>query len=556
MQDFSAAQGSVPALIICFEQAPEQVIHMAKKVKVKGYNSITRLREMVSILRRHNLVHGLTPEKLRSILEDLGPTFVKLGQIMSMRSDMLPQEYCHELRKLHRAVVPMPIWEVERLLTLEFGDDWSSVFHELSREPFGSASIAQVHRAVLTDGSPVVLKVQRPNIRERMSKDILFLRRALRVLDFVPKISDTIDFNMLLDEMWAVAQKEMDFLVEAHHLKRFGELNEKVAFVTCPKVYLELSTEKVLVMQFIDGADIDDEETLTSLGYDMAEIGAKLADNYVKQILDDGFFHADPHPGNIRVFDGKIIWLDLGMMGSISDRDRGLFKRAVMSIVQKDVYELEMALLSIGVTKGKIAHTELYEDINLFLMKYGEASLAELDLGQVMSELLEVAGKHRIAIPPGITMLARGIMTIEGVLAACSPETNFIEILAARYTDVAPSRAEFARELGELGKKLYSSAGKSVEIPGHLADILKMSVRGQTKLNLEITGSEEPIRKLSKIVDRLIIGIIDAALLIASSLICMTNMQPQLFDIPLIGVFGYASALFLAVWLLLSIKKR
>lgn len=517
---------------------------------------MTRLREMVGILRHNNIVQGMTPERLRCILEELGPTFVKMGQIMSMRSDILPHEYCEELRKLHRSVAPVPIWEIEKLLFHEYGENWNQIFKEVSREQFGSASIAQVHKAVLADGRPVVLKMQRPGIHETMAKDIVFLRRAVRLLEFAPRISENFDLNMLLDEMWTAAQKELNFITEAENLIKFRELNEDVAYVSCPGVYVEMSTERVLVMEYIHGTDIDDIDTLVSLGYDMEEIGAKLADNFIKQVLDDGFFHADPHPGNIRIFDGKIIWLDLGLIGTLSSRDRDLFKRAVMAIVEKDVYELEMALLSIGSTTGKIVHTELYEDINLFLMKYGSASLAELDLRQCLSDLMEVAGRHHIAMPRGVTMLSRGIVTIEAVLTACSPKLNFLQMLSTRYSNRATTRDEFAQEALLALKKLYGTLGKGVDIPRYLADVLKMAVRGQSKINIELTGSEEPIRKLSNIVDRLILGIIDAALFMGSSVMCLTNMQPQIFDIPLLGVFGYACAIVLTVWLFLSIKRR
>ena len=530
---------------------------MPERIKVKKKKSMSRMREILHILREYDIVTGLTPEKLRLIFEAMGPTFVKLGQIMSMRSDMLPRNYCAELKKLRSSAAPMPTEEIKKQLQREYGDDWNALFTEISEEPLGSASIAQAHIAVLADGRTVVIKVQRPMVREIMAKDIVVLKRAVKFLNMVPRLGDAVDFNMLIDEMWAVAQKEMDFIAEAGQLRKFCELNENMPCVTCPEVYTELSTSRILVMEYIRGIPIDDVKQLTEAGYHMDEIGKKLAESYIKQVLDDGFFHADPHPGNIRILDGKIVWLDLGMVGVLSTRDRDLFKRAVLSIVNRDVYELETALLSVGVTQKRISHTELYEDINLFLMKYGTTNLSELELGKTMSELLDIANRHCISMPAGVTMLGRGIMTMEGVLSYICPDANFIQILADRYSEISLSQVNLYKVMTSAFKTLYAGAGKIADMPGYFADVLKMAVRGQAKLNIEMTGSEEPLRKLSVIMNRLIIGIIDVGLLISSSLICMTNMQPQVLDIPLPGFVGFCAAGLLGIWLVLSfIRKR
>ena len=529
---------------------------MPERVKVNKTGSLSRLREILHILRTHDIVRGLTPEKLRDVLEDLGPTFIKLGQVLSMRSDMLPRNYCAELEKLRTSVAPLPTEDIKRLLLKEYGEDRYKLFRDISEKPLGSASIAQVHSAVLADGKDVVVKVRRPMVREIMTKDILFLKRAVKILKMVPRLGDAVDFNMLIDEMWAVARQEMDFVTEAGHLKKFRELNEHEQYVSCPEVFSEISTASVLVMENIRGIAINDVSRLKKAGFGMSEIGGRLAGNYIKQILDDGFFHADPHPGNIRVRDGKIVWIDLGMMGVLSTRDRDLFKRAALAIVNKDVYELETAILSIGVTNKKISHTELYEDINLFLAKYGSTSLSELELGKTMSELLEIAGRHDIGMPPGVAMLGRGIMTMEGVLTMIWPEANFIQLLADRYSEISLSRASFYKATASALKAVYAAAGKITDMPVFLTDAIKMAVRGQAKLNLEMIGSEEPLRKLSRIMNRLIIGIVDAALIIGSSLICLTNMKPQILEIPLPGFIGLSVAVLLGIWLIFSFGRN
>ena len=324
-------------------------------------------------------------------MEDLGPTFVKLGQIMSMRQDMLPAAYCRELPKLRTEVSPMPFDEVRQVIEEEYDTRLERVFASFDRQPLGAASIAQAHAAVLRDGSPVVVKVQRQGIRDVMARDIQLLRKAARILKAASSAGNALDFGVILNEMWAVAQQEMDFLIEARNAGEFYKLNQDVAYVTCPQIHSQVTTSRVLVMEYIEGFDLDRPDILTDNGYDLEEIGLKLADNYVKQIIDDGFFHADPHPGNLRIREGQIVFLDLGMMGRLSQRDKALFRQAVRAIAEHNVNALKDVLLTLGVHNGRINHTRLYGDIEDLLTQYGSMGLADMDLGRMLEEFLGLA---------------------------------------------------------------------------------------------------------------------------------------------------------------------
>ncbi len=380
-----------------------------------------RLKEILQVLARHDIVKGMTPEKLRNIVEDLGPTFVKLGQIMSMRQDMLPAAYCRELSKLRTEVSPMPFDEVRQVIEEEYDTRLERVFASFDRQPLGAASIAQAHAAVLRDGSPVVVKVQRQGIRDVMARDIQLLRKAARILKAASSAGNALDFGVILNEMWAVAQQEMDFLIEARNAGEFYKLNQDVAYVTCPQIHSQVTTSRVLVMEYIEGFDLDRPDILTDNGYDLEEIGLKLADNYVKQIIDDGFFHADPHPGNLRIREGQIVFLDLGMMGRLSQRDKALFRQAVRAIAEHNVNALKDVLLTLGVHNGRINHTRLYGDIEDLLTQYGSMGLADMDLGRMLEEFLGLANSHGISMPEGVTMLTRGMLTIQGVGRAAGP---------------------------------------------------------------------------------------------------------------------------------------
>jgi ubiquinone biosynthesis protein len=515
----------------------------------------SRLIEIILVLRKNDIIHGITPVKLKKILEELGPTFIKIGQIMSMRSDILPQQYCDELINLRTNVTPMDFSEIERVIASEYGVSYKKLFGSIDANPLGSASIAQVHRAVLKDGQKVVIKVQRLHIREIMAKDIAMIRKAISLMKIINRTGEAIDFKTIVEEMWIVAQQEMDFLIEASHLEEFARLNSDIKYIVCPKVEKSLTTSRVLVMEYVEGVQIDDLKTLRELGYDSNEIGRKLAENYAKQVLDDAFFHADPHPGNIRIRDGKIVWLDLGMMGRLNHRDQQLIKSTVKAIIKNDTFELKNAILTIGVVKGKINHTALYTDIDEMLGRYRQIDLASIHLGNFFSELAAIANRHSLSMPKGFSMLGRGILTIEGVLAFCSPQLNFVQIIADHMFGSMIKDFDTSKEFKQTMERLLNTLNKSVDIPSGIADVLKMTAKGQTKINLELIEAAEPLHAVNKMVDKLVIGIIDAALLISSSLICTINITPKIFEIPLLGVLGYFSAVVLGVWLLYGIIR-
>lgn len=517
--------------------------------------SAARLREMVEVLRERDIVHGITPEKLRLILEDLGPTFVKLGQIMSMRPDFLPQEYCDELMKLQTEASPLPFSVIEKVIEQEYQRRWTRIFRSIDEEALGSASIAQVHCAVLLDGEKVVIKVQRPGVHDVMSKDIVLLKRAAGILKILGPAQDVVDFSMVLDELWAIAKQEMDFVMEANHIEEFRHANQDADFVSCPKVYRHLTTQHVLVMEYVDGIQIDDAAGLKAAGIDVRRIGERLGENYVKQIVEDGYFHADPHPGNIWVRGGKIVWLDLGMMGRLSNKDRAAIRKAIFALAQHDVFEMKAAVLSLGVPQERIDHARLYQDIDALIAQYGDLDFRSLKMGVLSRQIMNVLRSHHIAIAPGISMFCRGVMTIEGVMRLVCPEVSFVEILARSMELSFAKGFNWREEAGKAKREGYILLRKSLQLPEQISDILKMTLSGQTKVNLELTGADEPLARLNKMINKLIIALLSAALLLGSSTICTTQMTPKIMEIPFLGVLGYLAAIVLSARLLWSILR-
>jgi len=495
--------------------------------------------EIVGILRRHNLIAGMTPPKLRAIIEELGPTYVKLGQMMSMRADILPAAYCEELQKLRSDVSPMSPDEVERVIETSLNRKLGEVFPSFDPTPLGSASIAQAHRATLLSGDAVVVKVQREGIHEKMASDLMLLRKAARLLKLTPT-GETIDFNMVLDEMWVVSQQEMDFLHEAENAEEFRRLNADIVYVACPKIYHEVSTRQVLVMEAINGMPIDDLSALRASGYDPSEITRKLCINYMKQILDDGFFHADPHPGNLRIRDGQIVWLDLGMVGRLSARDQRAFRKAISAAATRDVGALTDAVLSISRHTAPVRREALYADVDAMLTAYLEMDIGSMNLGDMMQQVMELAKKHGLSMPAGVTMLARGVGTLEGLIADLDPDINLMELLSHRFAEETFHELDWKQTALHSVHTLYESAQKSLSTPALVNDALRAALKGELKCKIETLPAPGETEAKQRSAQQLNHTLVCCAGLLAASILALAPVEPRWFGMPWPSVTGFA----------------
>lgn len=518
------------------------------KKQQKEENS-ERFREIKDVLRKNQITRGVTPEKLRMILEELGPTYIKLGQIMSLHSDFLPKAYCDELLKLNSDVTSMPFDDVEDVINHSYGQDWRELFQFIEEAPLGSASIAQVHRARLKNGEEVIIKVERKGIYDTMARDIGLLHRLVKLIPPVGDFKNLVDLDMVLDELWSVAQEEMDFLKEAANMDEFSRNNASVQYVTTPKLYHEYSTGHVLVMEYIDGYSLDDVESLQNAGYDMDEIGTKFVNNFIKQVMDDGFFHADPHPGNVKIRDGKIVWIDMGMMGRLSEKDRHTMIKGIRGIALHDISMVENSVLEIGEFRGKPDRERLYQDLKKFIADYGTTSMGSLDVAAAIAGLVEIMKQNRISLPHGVSMLCRGLTHIQGVLAVISPDINMMQIAVNRYTEDFLKNINWKSEFQKQARIVYRSVNKGVEIPGLVTDILKEHLEGQSVVNIDLHSSEDLTNVISAAIRNIVVGLCVAALLIASSVICTTDMTPKILGIPALGFAGYAFAMVVSIFL-------
>ena len=515
---------------------------------------LKRLGQILRIARQFDIFHGLTPVKMRLMLEALGPTFVKAGQILSMRSEMLPASFCDELAKLRADADPMPYRVVLDTLRAEYGRPVNEIFSHIDAQPLGSASLAQVHRATLVTGEDVAVKVQRPGVRETMAQDVAIMRSIAQGASRVMRTSQVVDLTGVVEELWSTFESETDFLVEARNLAEFKRFSEPFRYMDCPKPYPELCTEHVVVMEYVDGISVSRPAELVQAGYDLKEIGTKLVDNYATQILDEGFFHADPHPGNIIVRGGQIVLIDLGMTGRLDQRTRGVLKEMIFAVARQDSPALADGLLRFaGIEANAPDYPALLADLDVIVKEFGTVDLAELNIAAFLTSLTQLAARHGIEVPSTITTVGRALVTLEGLLDEFIPNVNMIQIISehiARSTTVGGAMRNDAKALGIEGRQaLRGALGALAE----LKNATRMLTRGQLRVNMELVGSEEPFRLLSDMVNRLTMALIVVGLFVGSSIVYFARIKPVVFGIPIVGFMGYVVAFVLSCWIVFDI---
>ena len=407
------------------EVDPEQQFGLTRKSRNK------RLHEIIGLVRKYKVMDGITPAHFRDMLVDLGPSFVKIGQMLSLRSEILPQAYCDALATLQMDADPLPFKEIEHALENIYGERFSSIFSNIDPKPLGSASLAQVHKATLSNGDVVAVKVQRSGVRATMAQDIDVMRSVAKRLSRFMKDNQMVDLRDVVEELWSTFLEETDFTKETQNLHEFALLNKDVAYIRCPMPYLEYCSEEVLVMEYIEGTSLRDTDKLVELGYDLEEIGMKALDNYATQILDFGFFHADPHPGNMFIKDGQIIYLDLGIVGRLNPRDRARFGEIIEAVGAKSATRLKDALISFSVDHDSrgIDHPRFLAELDIILEGYGSCDVADIDIGGLLNDIMLLTKQCKVTLPPSVTAVSRGIVTIEGTLSEYIANSNIVDII-------------------------------------------------------------------------------------------------------------------------------
>ena len=530
--------------------------------KTKQLKEKARSAEILGVFAKHNFyINGFTPAELRTTLEDLGPTYVKIGQIMSSRTDMLPETYCRELEKLRSNVQPLEASVAREVIERETGKRIDEIYSEFRDEPLGSASIAQAHYGVLRDGTKVVTKVQRPLIADMMRKDFVLLKKLAGMVSIAAEGEDSggaVDLKSVIAELEKVTEEELDFRVEAENTRAFREacITDETK-VSCPAIIDALTTERILTMTFVDGYSISKKERVEADGYDRQEIGKAIVENYLHQVLDVGTFHGDPHQGNIMISHGVPYWIDFGMIGHISEQSVNVLQEIVFALIQKDAEAMTNAALSLGIARGKVNKSRLTEDVGEFVERYGSAkNLTEIDVGAMMAELTDLMAAHHITMPGEYTMLVRSLVTVEGVLEAFCPELNLFDFLTKKMLERATASFDVRKKLTDALENLTMTGLRTVRIPVLAFDVLQNLVKGRMKVNFELTGYDELVQKLSATVKDVVLAIFACVLFSGSCTLCTTEIQPQMNGVPLVALISFVVSVGIAVYTVRNMVKR
>lgn len=499
-------------------------------------------------------------EKMRMVCEELGPTFIKFGQILSNRPDLLPAELITQLEKLQDGVPPVRGVVAVSLIESELNNKIDELFESFSIEPLASASIAQVHKGTLKTGEEIVVKVQRPNIKELITSDLKAMYYVADILNRrVPEVRnfDPVGLVKMFDES---ITKEMDFVHESINLQRFANNYKKDdnyhAEIYLPKVYQEFTSEKILTLEHIKGIKISNYEKIEQGGFDRKLIATRLINTYFKQVFEHGFFHADPHPGNIFVLPGNVIcFIDYGMMGNMISRDVEQLATLFIAVRAGDVKRIIRTLLLLS-DKAVIKNYRALEyDITEFANSYSISQLHQNELSTVLLDIKDIVVKHGLKVPAHFFLLARSLVTVEGVAENLYPEIDIMSIAKPYMLRVIAKKYNPL----DFGKKVLNSIfefGTYMEdFPRDLKNAIRKINAGEIKVDIEHKGIDPVIHSFNRISKQIVSAVIISALIIGSSLLIVAEVGPKWQNISVFGWIGFAIALIISFGLMNNLRK-
>ncbi len=511
-----------------------------------------------SIRRQHELVETFTlPERARLSMEELGPTFVKMGQILSTRPDLIPMEFIAQFEKLQDDVPPCPFSDVKKTIESELKAPMDTIFQDFDETPVAAASIGQVHRATLMDGEDVAVKVQRPDIRKTIEVDLEIMLHLATLLERNVDACQIYHPIRIVTEFADTLTKEIDYKNEAFYIERFARqfLDDPTVYV--PKVFSEVTTAKVLTMEYIDGVKVSDIDRLEKEGFDRKVIAACGADLIFKQIFVHGFFHADPHPGNIVILAGNVVgYLDFGMMGRIDRQTREDIVDLVLAIVRQNEAKATDALLRLTKHDAPIDRRRLEMDVADIVSQYLGKSLKEIGVGQLLHQFMDLISKYRLQIPPDLFMMIKAITMVEGFGTVLDPDFDYTSSATPFIKRIRMERMHPKRVAGDMLNSGAEIIHLLKEIPGGLHDILEQAKRGQTTIRFEHRGIEPMQKTLDQVSNRISFAIVLASLVMGSGLIVLAGIPPLWYNIPIIGIIGFLGAGAMGFWLLFSILRH
>lgn len=573
--------------------------------------SRSRLAEIIKIFIKYNVVPNFiqqkNPEQVKTAFEELGPTFIKIGQMLSVRDDLLSTKFTKTFKTLQDSVPSDSYLTVKKTIESELDLLIEDIFEEFTKAPFASASMGQAHHAKLKNGDTVVVKVQHPNIAEEIMLDLQLFERALPLIKYIPETS-VVDLNGVLQEVRRSLTNELDFFKESKNGVLFYEKNDHWQEIRSPKIYEAFCSKKVIVMEAMPGENLNhlmnitaDEPPLIE-GYDNQQLKQSIAkllvENFMKQVFDDGFFHADPHPGNIlfhlltpdelshsqttetkkrqkefhsisvtatsritkQAAPYTLNYIDFGMMGQLSLTLRQRLTEAVIALYTKDNYRIEKAVLRLCQQEGSFDESNFHQELATFLEQYTDSPIEEIEIQEVFTQIVVICHQNNLQFDRDITLLLKAFSTLEGVIRVLDPEMSLMEIATPFAQNYFFTHLEIEETLKKTGLDLLSGLKTAPKLPQQLHHLLEIWTSGQGKVNLEIKKQEDLLSRIENMVNRIVFGVILAALIVGASLLVQAAPDDRFNVISILGICTYAIAalviIFLAIDSLIQLYKK
>ncbi|HAR1318549.1 TPA: AarF/ABC1/UbiB kinase family protein [Enterococcus faecium] len=563
-------------------------------------NPRSRLAEIIRVFINYNVVPNFVqqknPEQVKKAFEELGPTFIKIGQMLSVREDLLSSAFTQTFKTLQDSVPSDTFSTVKKTIETELSLSLSDIFDDFSKSPFASASMGQAHRAKLKNGDSVVVKIQHPNIAEEIRLDLQLFERAIPLIKYIPETS-VVDLKGVLQEVKRSLINEMDFLKESQNGEQFYQKNNGWKEIRSPKIYDAFCSKKVIVMEEMSGKNLNHlmnaenktETFITGIQNKQLkqEVAKLLVENFMKQVFDDGFFHADPHPGNLLfhvltkeeqtqasrkteivhekefgsfafraststedpVAPYTINYIDFGMMGHLSAGLRQKLTQAVLALYTKDAYRIEKAVLRLCQQEGSFDESRFHQELTSFLEQYYDSPIDEINLQEVFTHVVTICHQNNLQFDRDITLLLKAFGTLEGVIRVLDPEVSLMEVASPFAQHYFLTHLDVEDTLKQSGLDLLEGMKAAPKIPQQLHHLLEMWTSGQGKVNLELKKQDKLLSRIESMINRLVFGMILAALIVGSSLLVQAAPVENAEVVSLLGIFTYAIATFVIIFL-------
>ncbi len=492
-----------------------------------------------------------TVERVRLTLEALGPTFIKFGQVMSTRPDVVPPDMLTELKKLQETVPPFGPEKAVQVLQYEFEKSPSTLFAEFEAEPLAAGSLGQVHRARHFDGTPLAIKIRRPDVVRDVERDISLMQELALLLDRHVPESRIFDPIGLVNHFARTIRREMNFAREGRTMEEFSRLFQDDDILYVPRVYWDLTTEAVLTMEFVEGANINDRAALLKLPRSPAEIAGDGARIFMKQAFEFGMFHGDPHPGNIRILpNGRVCLLDYGMIGMLDEETREQLVDLLQAIANQNAEAAVDVVLRLGEPRGEIDMSLLKVDMRDFIANYYGVELERIDVSRLLSDFVGIMSTHHIRCPGSLMLLIRALVTLEGIGASLDPEFNLAGYLQPFVERLVKDRYQPRKMAERVFRDVRMLAGSLHDLPVHLGKTLKKLANDDLQVHLDHRGLDYLILELERASNRLVVGMVVAALILASAILIPAGTNTFWVSVPI-----YLLSSLLAMWLVYGIFR-